>query len=109
MADSGLHSESGGLFGLFLEIIRSPVNIALVGVISLLIYKIVKSRQKVVPEPYPKEPEPMRKRDFTVEGLKKYDGTGPDGRILVAVNGKVFDVTRRGRQFYGPGIVKWRI
>lgn len=31
-----------------------------------------------------------------------YDGTQPDGRVLVAVNGNVFDVTR-GKKFYGPG------
>jgi len=90
---------------LFLEIIRSPVNIALVGVITLLVYKIVKSRQKV-PEPVQVEPElPKMRRDFTVEELRKYDGNGPDGRILVAVNGKVFDVTK-GKRFYGPGIIK---
>lgn len=98
--------ESSGLFpSLFLEIIRSPVNIALLGVITILVYKIVKSRQKI-PEPIPAEPElPKLRKDFTVEELKKYDGTGPDGRILVAVNGKVFDVTK-GKRFYGPGIVE---
>jgi membrane-associated progesterone receptor component len=105
MADSGVTSESSGLFSsLFYEIIRSPVNIALLGVISFLVYKIVKSRQKV-PEPLPVELPKLRK-DFTVEELKKYDGTGPDGRILVAVNGNVFDVTK-GKRFYGPGIVKF--
>ncbi|XP_021919132.1 membrane-associated progesterone receptor component 1 [Zootermopsis nevadensis] len=103
MADSGLPSESSGLFSnLILEIIRSPVNIALVGVITLLVYKIVKSRQKV-PEPVPAEPAlPKLRKDFTVEELRKYDGTGPDGRILVAVNGNVFDVTK-GKRYYGPG------
>jgi membrane-associated progesterone receptor component len=107
MADSSVPSESSGLFSnLFLEIIRSPVNIALVGVITLLVYKIVKSRQKV-PEPVLEPELPKLRRDFTVEELRKYDGTGPDGRILVAVNGKVFDVTK-GRRFYGPGIIKWR-
>lgn len=108
MADSGLPSESSGLFSnLILEIIRSPVNIALVGVITLLVYKIVKSRQKV-PEPVPAEPAlPKLRKDFTVEELRKYDGTGPDGRILVAVNGNVFDVTK-GKRYYGPGIIKWR-
>uniref|UniRef100_A0A183AU14 Cytochrome b5 heme-binding domain-containing protein n=1 Tax=Echinostoma caproni TaxID=27848 RepID=A0A183AU14_9TREM len=28
--------------------------------------------------------------------LSQYDGRGPDKRILVAVNGKVFDVTKNG-------------
>ena len=45
---------------------------------------------------------PMKKQDFTLQQLKKYDGTGEDGRILVAVNGKVYDVTK-GKRFYGPG------
>jgi len=103
MADSSATSESSGLFSnLFLEIIKSPVNIALVGVITLLVYKIVKSRQRI-PEPEPVPPAlPKLRKDFTVAELKQYDGNGPDGRILVAVNGKVFDVTK-GRRFYGPG------
>lgn len=45
---------------------------------------------------------PKLRRDFTIEELTKYDGKGPDGRILVAVNGSVYDVTR-GSKFYGPG------
>lgn len=99
-------SESSGLFSnLFLQIISSPVNIALVGVITFLVYKIVKSRQRI-PEPLPAEPAlPKLRKDFTVAELRKYDGTGPEGRILVAVNGKVFDVTK-GKRFYGPGIIK---
>ncbi|CAB4067230.1 PGRMC1_2 [Lepeophtheirus salmonis] len=32
--------------------------------------------------------------------LKEYDGTKEDGRILIAVNRKVYDVTK-GRHFYG--------
>jgi len=105
MADSSATTESSGLFSnLFLEIIKSPVNIALVGVITLLVYKIVKSRQRI-PEPVPVPPAlPKLRKDFTVEELRQYDGNGPDGRILVAVNGKVFDVTK-GRRFYGPGII----
>ncbi|XP_072942197.1 membrane-associated progesterone receptor component 2-like isoform X3 [Epargyreus clarus] len=39
---------------------------------------------------------------MTVAELRQYDGTQPDGRVLVAVNGWIFDVTR-GRRFYGPG------
>ncbi|PSN48647.1 Membrane-associated progesterone receptor component 2 [Blattella germanica] len=103
MADGrGTSDGSGLLTNLFLEIIKSPVNLALVGVITLLVYKIMKSRQKV-PEPVQREPElPKLRKDFTVEELKKYDGNGPDGRILVAVNGNVFDVTK-GKRFYGPG------
>lgn len=84
------------------EIVRSPVNLALVGVIAILVYKIVKSRTRVE-EPMPEVKKlPKLRRDFAIEDLTKYDGKGPDGRILVAVNGNVYDVTR-GARFYGPG------
>ncbi len=41
-------------------------------------------------------------RDFTVEELCQYDGTGPDKRILMAISGKVYDVSS-SQAFYGPG------
>lgn len=44
----------------------------------------------------------MPKQDFTLEQLKHYDGVQSDGRILFAVLGKVFDVSRSA-EFYGPG------
>lgn len=44
----------------------------------------------------------MKRRDFTIQELHQYDGRQNDGRILIAVNGKVFDVTK-GKRFYGPG------
>jgi hypothetical protein len=95
--------SSGFLTNIVLEIVQSPLNIALVCLIGVLVYKIVKSRQDV---PISRPPEPtlpkLKKRDFTVEELKKYDGTQEDGRVLVAVNGTVYDVTR-GKHFYGPG------
>ena len=84
------------------EIVRSPVNIALVAIIAFLVYKIIKSKTKA-DEPVQQIKElPKLRRDFTLEELKPYDGTGPDGRVLVAVNGSVYDVTR-GSRFYGPG------
>ncbi|XP_042324350.1 membrane-associated progesterone receptor component 2 isoform X1 [Sceloporus undulatus] len=43
----------------------------------------------------------MKRRDFTLEQLRDYDGARA-ARILLAVNGKVFDVTK-GSKFYGPG------
>nr|XP_003221804.1 PREDICTED: membrane-associated progesterone receptor component 2 [Anolis carolinensis] len=42
----------------------------------------------------------MKRRDFTLEQLREYDGARTP-RILLAVNGKVFDVTK-GSKFYGP-------
>ncbi|VDK72920.1 unnamed protein product [Onchocerca ochengi] len=43
---------------------------------------------------------PMKKRDFTVEQLLPFDGVRNE-RILIALCGKVFDVTK-GSLFYGP-------
>ncbi|KAJ7326966.1 hypothetical protein JRQ81_016725 [Phrynocephalus forsythii] len=42
----------------------------------------------------------MKRRDFTLEQLREYDGARTP-RILLAVHGKVFDVTK-GSKFYGP-------
>lgn len=102
MAESDAKSD-GLLTNIIFDIIQSPVNILLVCLIGILVYKIVKSRQDV---PSSRQPEPelpkLKKRDFTVEDLKKYDGTQEDGRVLVAVNGNVYDVTK-GKRFYGPG------
>lgn len=94
--------EVGFVSGIIQEIINSPLNLALIAIITFLIFKIFKSRQPPKPSP-PSEPElPKLRRDFTVAELKAYDGNQPDGRVLVAVNGSVYDVTR-GKRFYGPG------
>lgn len=45
--------------------------------------------------------EPMVFTTFTPSTLAKYDGN-KDPRVLLAVKGKVFDVTN-GKAFYGPG------
>ena len=95
--------------GIVQEIINSPLNLALIAIITFLVYKIFKSRETPKPST-PSEPElPKLRRDFTVAELKAYDGNQPDGRVLVAVNGTVYDVTR-GKRFYGPGefnMVQW--
>ncbi|XP_043484163.1 membrane-associated progesterone receptor component 1 [Leptopilina heterotoma] len=100
--DNNQDAEQPFLSSFISEIVRSPVNLALVAIIAFLVYKIIKSRTKS-DEPVVETKElPKLKRDFTLEELKPYDGTGPDGRVLVAVNGNVYDVTR-GSRFYGPG------
>lgn len=53
----------------------------------------------------PKHPEVLVFKNYTQKELVRFDGTGPDGRVLMAVNGSVYDVTR-GRNFYGPGKAK---
>lgn len=83
------------------EIIYSPLNLILIAIITFLIYQIFKTRHpKSSPPPEPEMPK--LRRDFTVQELKAYDGNQPDGRVLVAVNGTVYDVTK-GKRFYGPG------
>lgn len=49
-----------------------------------------------------KHPEVMIFKNYTPIDLLPFDGHGKEGRILMAVNGSIYDVTR-GRNFYGPG------
>ncbi|KAH6935801.1 hypothetical protein HPB50_010256 [Hyalomma asiaticum] len=103
-ADASTATEDASWSGLFSEVFLSPLNVVLASICIYLIYKIFFSRQHSRSSEVKREPElpPMKKRDMTLEEIRKYDGTGEDGRVLVAVNGKVFDVTK-GRHFYGPG------
>ncbi|XP_002131583.2 membrane-associated progesterone receptor component 1 [Ciona intestinalis] len=85
------------------SIFKNPINIGLMMVCGYLLYKICKSNStedNFGPPPEPEMPK-MKKRDMSIEELREYDGVAHDGRILIAVNGKVFDVTR-GKKFYGP-------
>lgn len=83
--------------------LTSPLNLCLVAVIVYLLYKIIKSNFESEVELPPPPPQlPKIRKDLTVAELKKYDGTQPDGRVLLAVNGVIFDVTK-GKRFYGPG------
>ncbi|XP_041359509.1 membrane-associated progesterone receptor component 1-like [Gigantopelta aegis] len=95
--------ESGSMSRFVSELFGNPVNLVLLGICSFLVYKIFSGRRNSGP-PAPKEPElaPLKKQDFTIEQLREYDGKAKEGRILIAVNNKVFDVTR-GKRFYGPG------
>ncbi|XP_017468204.1 PREDICTED: membrane-associated progesterone receptor component 1-like [Rhagoletis zephyria] len=104
---AGDEKSSSILLGIVEEIIYSPLNLALVAVIVFLFYKIVRDRYEVPREKSgdgsPPAPElPKLRRDFTIQELRAYDGNGPDGRILIAVNGTVYDVTK-AKRFYGPG------
>lgn len=95
--------KSGGFItNIILEIVQSPLNIGLVCLIALLVYKIYKNRQTVPVHTKPEPKLPKLRKDFTVEELRQYDGNQADGRVLVAVNGNVYDVTK-GKRFYGPG------
>ncbi|XP_006893833.1 PREDICTED: membrane-associated progesterone receptor component 1 isoform X1 [Elephantulus edwardii] len=98
-------ADSGELEGgLLHEIFTSPLNLLLLGLCIFLLYKIVRGDQPTAnsdsdddePPPLPR----LKRRDFTLAELRRYDGI-QDPRILMAINGKVFDVTK-GRKFYGP-------
>lgn len=94
--------EVGFLTSVINEIIYSPLNLVLVAIITILVYKIFRSRQQPAAAPPPEPELPRLRKDFTVAELRAFDGTQPDGRVLVAVNGTVYDVTK-GKRFYGPG------
>lgn len=99
-------NSNGLLTSIINEIIYSPLNLVLVALIAFIIYKIIKSRNdtsQIGGNAGPPEPKlPKLRKDFTVHELRKFDGNQPDGRVLVAVNGTVYDVTK-GKRFYGPG------
>jgi membrane-associated progesterone receptor component len=81
----------------------NPLNIFLSLVIVYIAWKLFgPKRDEHADMPKPVVLPKMKRKDMTVEELFEYDGDKHDGRILVAVNGTVFDVTR-GRHFYGPG------
>ena len=106
MADSGeakTEASPNLMMNFLTELVTSPLNLALLGICGFLLYKIFRGR-KQDESSTPREPElpPLKKRDFTLEQMREFDGRGPEGRLLIAVNGKVFDVTR-GKRFYGPG------
>lgn len=74
-------------------------------IICFLVYKIVRDRTEVPSAILPKTNElqlPKLRRDFTIKELRQFDGNQPDGRVLMAVNGNVYDVSK-GKRFYGPG------
>lgn len=93
-------AEGGGLL---LEIVGSPLNLSLLGLCLFLLYQILRGERPAAPagEADPPPLPKMKRRDFTLAELRPYDGVR-DPRILMAINGKVFDVTR-ARKFYGPG------
>ncbi|NXM15206.1 PGRC1 protein, partial [Ploceus nigricollis] len=93
VAVAGEEAAAGEGGGLLLEIVGSPLNLSLLGLCLFLLYQILRGER-------PAAPAGEARRDFTLEQLRPFDGVS-DPRILMAVNGKVFDVTR-ARKFYGP-------
>ena len=88
----------------FDDIISSPINICLVALICYFSYKLFKKDSRAIKDDksQQKRLEKMPKRDFTLVDLKEFDGVKSNGRILIGILGRVFDVSA-AHQFYGPG------
>jgi predicted heme/steroid binding protein len=101
------------------DVISSPVNICLVALICYFSYKLMKKDSALTGGGAGGESghgrsraergskskrvfDKMPKQDFTLEQLKQFDGVKSDGRLLVGILGKVFDVSSAA-DFYGPG------
>ncbi|KAB7498468.1 Membrane-associated progesterone receptor component 2 [Armadillidium nasatum] len=96
--------NEGFISSIITEIVTSPLNLFLLSICLILLYKIYKSSKVPPPVSTPQVPSipKLKRQDMTLEQLRKYDGTDEIGRVCMGVNGKVFDVTR-GKHFYGPG------
>eukprot|EP00055_Hartaetosiga_balthica_P004942 m.13797 g.13797 ORF g.13797 m.13797 type:complete len:154 (+) comp4198_c2_seq1:155-616(+) len=81
------------------------LNIALGGIAVYIVYKLFGFDRRL---PKSLEPLDLPQREFTLEELRKYDGTNiiaehrNEKAIYIAVDGDVFDMTS-GATFYGPG------
>ncbi|KAF9099120.1 hypothetical protein BGX27_000661, partial [Mortierella sp. AM989] len=80
--------------------LSNPVNWILAAVLGYISYNYLTATPPPPPTPRPKMPT-LVFREYTPKELAEFDGRTDDTRILMAIQGKVFDVTR-GRNFYGP-------
>lgn len=81
--------------------VRTPMTPTNLILFSILIYLVYRQFQRKPLIPPPEPIEPMPRRAYTPSELAAYTGTNADRHILVAVKGKVYDVTA-GAAFYGP-------
>ncbi|XP_078268298.1 membrane-associated progesterone receptor component 1-like [Rhinoraja longicauda] len=95
-------AEGAASSGVLAEIFSSPLNVTLLLICLFLLYKIVRGERPSNDDSAAQEPQlPSLRRDFTPAEMRPFNGQR-DPRILIAVCGKVFDVTR-GSKFYGEG------
>ncbi len=79
--------------GLFSKIVSNTKFVA----------KAVRAATKERVAPAPRAPLPKGEaRDYSAEELRAYNGSDPLKPVLLAIQGRVFDVTP-GRSFYGKG------
>lgn len=105
LSSTTLPNENASIFtALVHSVTSSPLNVFLTAICIGLVYLIYRSAQdkrETKSEPR-KELKPLPKSDMTLEELRKYDGkSNEEGRILLAVNREIYDVTK-GSRFYGP-------
>lgn len=82
--------------------LANPVNWVLAAVLGYISYNyFAASAAPPPPAPRPKQAA-LVFREYTPKELEPFNGSTPETRILMAVKGNVYDVTR-GRNFYGPG------
>ncbi|ELU42656.1 Cyt-b5 domain-containing protein [Rhizoctonia solani AG-1 IA] len=107
--------------GLAASLQEHPINVVLLGIISYQLSSLFRSSsassqsQGDVPSSYnesynwkpAKHPSCTVWKKYTPVSLQPFSGRD-GGQILLAIDGKVFDVTN-GRNFYGPGIVHVRL
>jgi hypothetical protein len=81
---------------------NNPLNWALVALLAYMLSSFLSSSKPT--KPVAMHPDTAVFRNYTPRDLQRYDGyqDGGTGRILMAVSGNVYDVSR-GRNFYGPG------
>jgi membrane-associated progesterone receptor component len=94
--------------------LANPLNLALSAILLYLARNLVRpflartptlSAARASPSSYlslpASHPHKVEWRVFTPHTLAPFDGTAADARILLAIDGSVFDVSR-GANFYGP-------
>ncbi|KAG0221980.1 hypothetical protein BGW42_007043 [Actinomortierella wolfii] len=81
--------------------LSNPVNWLLAAVLGYISYNYFKRSPPPPPPAARPRPPALVYKTYTPKELAEFDGRQPDSRILLAVKGKVYDVTR-GRNFYGP-------
>ncbi|KAH8404793.1 hypothetical protein KR222_003587 [Zaprionus bogoriensis] len=100
-------------YNLYNTIKETPINLTLLIVSAFVCYKVVTITRRRHKENRLRGGRavsantasrrlflPSLHRDFTVKELREYNGTRTDGRILVAVNFNVYDVSG-SKHFYG--------
>lgn len=90
--------------GIVHSVTESPLNVFLTAICIGLVYLIYKSAapdKRSTKSERAKVLKPFPKGDMTLAELRKYDGSNEEGRVLLAVNREIYDVTK-GRRFYGP-------